>query len=100
MQSGIFGELAHRYGDETLLWDVWGAMTPPDEPMGEELLDVLDEVADQLVAADGGDLEAERSLFERYVRDDRLHPGGAVLRIWPVGDGPVRVALGDGARRT
>ncbi|GAA1485042.1 transglutaminase domain-containing protein [Brachybacterium fresconis] len=97
VQSGIFWEIAHRYGDETLLWDVWGAMTPPDEPMGEELLGVLDEVAEQLVTADEGDLEAERSLFERYVRDDRLHPGGAVLCISPVGDGPVRVALGDEA---
>lgn len=93
VQSGVLWEIAHRYGDEMLLWDVWGMMPRPGTTLGEDELALLDEVAAQLVAADAGDSDAESALCERYRGDDRLHPGPAVLRISPVGDGPVRVAL-------
>lgn len=93
VHAELFWELAHRYGDELLLWDGWGAIPPPGERADAELLALLDEVAAQLVAADAGDLRAERALYERYVRDDRLHPGPVVMRFSPVGEGPVPVAL-------
>ncbi|MGO2821720.1 MAG: transglutaminase domain-containing protein [Brachybacterium tyrofermentans] len=91
--SEVFWELAHRYGDETLLWDGWGAIPAPGETMGEELLTVLDEVVEHLIAADAGDMAAERGLYEQYLRDPRLSPGTAVLQFSPVGDGPVTVEL-------
>lgn len=97
--SEIFWELAHRYGDELLLWDGWGAIPPPGESHGEGLLVLLDEVAEQLVAADGGDQGAERALYERYLDDPRLHPGAAVLQFSPVGTEPVLVELSTGAPR-
>lgn len=95
--SELFWELAHRYGDELLLWDGWGAIPPPGESHGEGLLLMLDEVAAQLVAADAGDMAAERALHDRYLRDPRLHPGAAVLQFSPVGTEPVLVPLGVGS---
>lgn len=89
----IFWELAHRYGDEVLLWDGWGAIPPPDRSMDEPLLAMLDEVAEQLISADAGDQQAERALYERYVQDERLHPGPAILQFSPLGGEPVRVDL-------
>ncbi|MGP9536988.1 transglutaminase-like domain-containing protein [Brachybacterium sp. AOP43-C2-M15] len=89
----VFWELAHRYGDELLLWDGWGAIPAPEEEMSEDLLALLDEVAEQLIAADAGDKDAEQALHALYVRDDRLHPGERVLRFSPLGDGPVAVDL-------
>ncbi|WP_422117543.1 transglutaminase domain-containing protein [Brachybacterium sp. UNK5269] len=90
----IFLELAHRYGDEVLLWDAWGALPPPAEPLAPELLGELDEIAADLVAADGGDADAEQRLFTRYRDDERLHPAAAVLCCSPVRE-PVRVSLQD-----
>jgi hypothetical protein len=29
----VFYEVAHRYGDEVLLWDGWGALPGPDRPV-------------------------------------------------------------------
>lgn len=90
----IFLELAHRYGDEVLLWDAWGAVPPPGEPLAAELLGVLDEIAADLLAADGGDADAEHRLFARYRDDQRLHPGAVVLCCSPVGE-PAQVSLED-----
>ena len=100
VQSGILWEIAHRYGDEMLLWDIWGMMPPPGASLGGDDLALLDEVAAQLVAADAGDMEAEAALFDRYLGDDRLHSGPTVLRISPSGDGPVRVDLHGPAPRS
>lgn len=94
----IFWELAHRYGDELLLWDGWGAIPPPGQRPDEEQLALLDEVAAQPIAADAGDMEAEQALYRRYLQDARLRPGAAVLQFSPVGDGPVRVDLSAGPR--
>lgn len=91
--SEIFWELAHRFGDELLLWDAWGAIPPPGKAHEEELLAMLDEVAAQLVAADAGDMQAESALRERYLSDPRLHPGAAVMQFSPVGAEPVLVHL-------
>jgi hypothetical protein len=75
-------ELAHRQREETLLWDVWGAM-----PLGGDGdPGLLDEVAALLLAADCGDEAAERELHERYRTDPRLHPAGTVRCVSPTGN--------------
>jgi hypothetical protein len=80
-------EIAHRFGDELLLWDNWDVPGRPVTP--EE----LDELARLLVRADAGELEAEGSLHQRYRTDDRLHPGDTVTRRSPYGAPPVTERL-------
>ncbi len=77
-------QVAHRYGDELLLWDDW---SPPSAP------EVLDELAALLERADDGDAEAEAALYERYRSDAGLRPGATVTRHSPYGDPPVTVPL-------
>jgi hypothetical protein len=89
----VFYELAHRYGDEVLLWDAWGAIPPVDQPVDVDVIRLIDEVAELLLAADAGDLDAEAKLYHRYVTDDRLHPGESVHRFSPFGEPPVEVTL-------
>lgn len=81
-------EVAHRYGDEMLLWDGWGATEeePPD-------LGLVDELASLLVRADAGDDGAEDELWSRYRADDRLHPGDRVVTFSPYGCPPRTVEL-------
>lgn len=86
IQNYVLIELAHREGDELLLWDVWGAMSWPGEDPNEP--ELTDEIAALLVAADGGDPGAEEELARRYHTDDRLSPGEQVLRVSPHGDMP------------
>lgn len=52
-------DVAHRFGDELLLWDYWGAIPLPGRTMHVEL---GDELADLVVHADAGDVDAERQL--------------------------------------
>lgn len=93
----VIGEVAHRHGDELLLWDVWGAMAP--DPTADP--ELIDEVAALLVAADteerAGSLDgpAGRELAARYAADDRLHPGAAVTLLSPLHPTsvPLRVPL-------
>ncbi|MEA3019276.1 MAG: hypothetical protein QOI47_800, partial [Actinomycetota bacterium] len=65
----VIAEVAHRFGDELLLWDRWGAMTsdlvhaPPDD------ITLVDDIARLLLLADDGDLAAERELLRRYRED-------------------------------
>jgi transglutaminase superfamily protein len=55
VRNYVLHELAHRQRDELLLWDVWGAMaTDLDRD-----LDLIDQVATLLIAADDGDSSAE-----------------------------------------
>jgi hypothetical protein len=89
IRNYVFLEVAHRYGDELLLWDGWGAMTGPG-PAEPADLELADEVAALLVAADEGD---ESALYQRYVADSRLHPGPTVTRMSPLGQPPARVEL-------
>lgn len=89
----VFYEVAHRYGDEVLLWDGWGALPGPDRPVEDYVLTLVDEVADLLLAADAGDVQAEARLYSRYLNDPRLIPADAVTRFSPFGDAPVQVTL-------
>ncbi|WP_444876216.1 transglutaminase-like domain-containing protein [Actinoplanes aureus] len=93
-------ELAHRRGDELLLWDMWGyvaevadqiAGRPIEEawadlpPWRPEELSLVDEIAELLVAADAGDRSAEEKLARRYAEDDRLRPGDTIACYSPRG---------------
>jgi hypothetical protein len=84
----VIGELAHRQCDELLLWDVWGAMPKTLDGDLEHLehLELIDEVAALLLAADDGDASAELKLTELYNSDARLNPGGSVLCLSPTGN--------------
>ena len=81
----VIAEVAHRFGDELLLWDLWGAMTDDLSTAPTSNVELIDEVAAQLIAADGGDLDAEQGLLARYRHDDRLHPGRYVQSVSPYG---------------
>lgn len=86
-------EVAHRYGDELLLWDSWGATADPLKNAG-----LVDDVASLLVRADAGDAGAEAELFARYQQDDRLRPGDQVVTLSPFGTTARVTDLRDGAR--
>ena len=89
----VITELAHRQGDELLLWDFWGCPAGLAADLGGRVLDeawgdlppwepgeltLLDEIADLLLAADSGDRAAEAKLAGRYAEDPRLRPGRCV----------------------
>lgn len=84
VRNYVVSEVAHRFGDELLLWDQWGTMNGLDT--GEQDVGLIDEVAALLVAADAGDIDAERRLLDLYRADERLHPGDTVLRVDLPGD--------------
>jgi hypothetical protein len=95
----VLTELAHRVGDELLLWDTWGytadladhmagrsiedawSHLPPWQP---DELALVDELA-ELLAADAEDRVAEEKLVVRYTEDPRLHPGDTVVCHSPRG---------------
>ncbi|RBQ19469.1 transglutaminase domain-containing protein [Spongiactinospora rosea] len=81
LRDQVVHELAHRRGDELLLWDAWG-MTGPDMPGGPE---PIDEVAALLLAAEAGDTAAEPELARRYSADAGLRPGRQVICLSPTG---------------
>jgi hypothetical protein len=83
MRRYVLFEVAHRYGDELLLWDFWGDTSP----------ELIDEVAAMLLAADAGAAGAEEALERRYATDSRLHPGELVLTISPAGRYPTEARL-------
>lgn len=83
----VIFEIAHRYGDELLLWDEWGIIAAA----GDE--DLIDQLADLLIRADAGDQVAEDDLAQRYATDDRLHPGDVVTQLSPYGRPSQRVQL-------
>jgi hypothetical protein len=97
VRTYVVGELAHRRGDELLLWDMWGArlvaedLPADDERAHAELVpsqeaDALaDEVAALLLRADAGDAEAEAEAARRYAADPRLHPGTRIRTLSPLG---------------
>jgi hypothetical protein len=89
----VFYEVTHRYGDEVLLWDRWGAIPPVTEPVPPEVLMLVAEVSALLLDADAGDVAAESRLHGRYRSDERLSPGGSVVQASPAGGPPTRVAL-------
>jgi Transglutaminase-like superfamily len=81
----VIEEVAHRFGDELLLWDQWGAMFGDLTEAAPEVVTLVDEVARLLVGADEGDIGAERELFSRYREDENLHPGDRVRSYSPNG---------------
>ncbi|MFT4227998.1 transglutaminase-like domain-containing protein [Micropruina sp.] len=89
--SYLIMDVAHRFGDELLLWDSWGAMPLPGTPIDFGLGDAL---AELVQLADQGDLDAENTLRKMYETDSRVHVGDEVLRFSPRGEPPVRVSLG------
>ncbi|MEU4241393.1 transglutaminase domain-containing protein [Actinoplanes sp. NPDC026619] len=89
VRNYVIYEVAHRLGDELLLWDVWGDVSLG---LGDDLA-LIDEVADLLQSADAGDRSAERKLAERYAGDPRLQPGGEILCASPRTGEPFPVSL-------
>jgi hypothetical protein len=86
-------DVAHRFGDELLLWDFWGAMPLP----GREIdVGLGDELAELVMRADAGDPDAESRLERIHHTDPRLRPGGQVQQFCPRGGSPRQVQL-DGA---
>ncbi|AKU17737.1 transglutaminase-like domain-containing protein [Luteipulveratus mongoliensis] len=84
VRDEVIYEVAHRFGDELLLWDGWGAMQGPDGDAGADV-ELIDQVAQLLVEADSGDLAAEQDLLTLYRQDARLHPGATVEQFGPDG---------------
>ncbi len=89
----VIYEIAHRLGDELLLWDGWGRIGEPGVPVSDEDAEWIDPIAALLLAADAGDLEAEGELLHRYRDDDGLHPGPRIMRASPWGEDLVDVDL-------
>ncbi|BBH64155.1 hypothetical protein ACTI_08400 [Actinoplanes sp. OR16] len=103
IQQYVLNELAHRRGDELLLWDLWSTTAtligsrplPESWPALEAAAArsataaadtaLIDEVADLLLAADAGDTAAERRLADLYASDPRLHPGAVITCHSPRG---------------
>ena len=79
-------EVAHRFGEELLLWDDWDGVHVPDARW-------LDHLAELLVAADAGERGAEEQLAELHAHDARLRPGPTVVQYSPFGDPPKTVSL-------
>jgi len=84
--SYVVYEVAHRYGDELLLWDDWAGTRNPDPAW-------LDHVAELLTAADAGADGAEDQLAGLHAEDPRLRPGPTVTQHSPFGDPPRTVSL-------
>jgi hypothetical protein len=90
-------QLAHRYGDELLLWDAWGAMCLPDGP-DDASMALVDDIAEHLIAVESAASPAEAArldglLRKRYEDDERLHPGTTVTQYSPYGDPPRTVPI-------
>ncbi len=88
----VIDEVAHRFGDELLLWDLWGAKVRDLAEARPADLTLIDQVARLLLASDAGDQDAERELLTRYRQDPRLHPGGSVVQLDPRG-GPEEAVM-------
>lgn len=80
--SYLIMDVAHRFGDELLLWDSWGAMPLPGTPIDFGMGDAL---AELVRLADRGDPTAEHTLRDMYEIDNRVHVGDEVLRFSPRG---------------
>jgi hypothetical protein len=93
----VLMQLAHRYADELLLWDGWGAMAMPDGP-DDATLGLVDDIAELLIAVESAESPAEESrvdalLRKRYDNDERLRPGTSVTQFSPFADPPRTVSI-------
>lgn len=89
----VIFEVAHRFGDELLLWDAWGRMEEPGTPVSDVDAAWLDPIAALLLAADAGDEDAQQRLFDNYRADDGLRPLTTIFQASPFGDPPIEVDL-------
>lgn len=94
VRNYVVHELAHRFGDELLLWDRWGTMAEESQqPLPDIAL--IDAVSALLIASDGGDAAAEEEALVRYRSDVRLHPEDLIERDSPFpGQEPVHESIG------
>jgi hypothetical protein len=83
VRNYVLMEIAHRYGDELLLWDGWGGMRDPGHAVDDP--GFVDELAALLAAGDAGDTSAEAELAHRYATDRRLRPGTRITCHSPTG---------------
>jgi hypothetical protein len=90
IRNYVYSQLAHLRGDELLLWDSWGAMS---DDLDDVDLDLTDQLATLLVAADNGDAAAAEVLAARYAADPDLHPGETIEQFSPAGGPPVIIDL-------
>jgi Transglutaminase-like superfamily len=81
----VIREVAHRFKDELLLWDEWGAIGSDVSGAAANDPNLLDEIAELCLLADRGDELAERDLLSRCVEDERLHPSDHVKSWSPTG---------------
>lgn len=72
--NSVIDEVAHRFGDELLLWDVWGAKVTDLSAAPTEDLDLVDRTARLLLAADQDVPGAEEDLLALYTGEPRLRP--------------------------
>lgn len=79
IRTYVHYQLAHLMGDELLLWETWGSLSPTyTEADAAE----TDELAALLIAADTGDETAFKELTSRY---PALAPNGRTLLTSPSG---------------
>lgn len=85
VQRYVLGDVAHRYRHEVLLWDMWGASTPPGALPDDGDAALADRLAELTVRADAGDGAAETELEELWATDERVRPGRYVSTWSPGG---------------
>jgi hypothetical protein len=73
--QNMIRDLAALNKVEMLPWDVWGAMTRPDEPLQDDRLALFDRIAALTRAPDAAFVELRRL----YEGDDRLRVPAAVF---------------------
>lgn len=88
--ASLIMDVAHRFGDELLLWDYWGAMAMPGQVLDLEL---GDRPASLVLRADAGDQQAEQELADIHATDPRVRPGSHVLQFSPRDEQPRKIAL-------
>jgi hypothetical protein len=105
IHNWVLMQLAHRYADELLTWDGWGAMrSPPGLPgpdgPDDSTVALVDDIADQLIAVESAPpaeaSPADALLRKRYEDDVRLHPGTSVTQYSTYGDLPLTVPIAKG----
>lgn len=75
-------QLAHLNGDEVLLWDNWGAMSPS---LDDANVDLTDQIARLMVASDNGDETATKEVDDLYRTNPDLTFAGRSYITSPTG---------------
>ncbi|MFI5733948.1 transglutaminase-like domain-containing protein [Kribbella sp. NPDC051587] len=82
IRTYVHYQLAHLMGDELLLWESWGSLSPT---YTEADATHTDELAALLIASDNKDETATKELTHRYHTDPTLAPHGRTLLTSPSG---------------